>query len=119
MTTTLHPHTGHLVEIAEHLNDTAEATAPNQRAGVTYTAESGSYVRRNFHSNHGGAIAFGYSIIAYDHIPDITVEVQHNGIETRIMVPGYTPADVTAHAVMSALHTTIDTLTTAQKEMEA
>lgn len=119
MTTTLHPHTGHLAEIAEHLNDTAEATAPNQRAGVTYTSESGGYVRRNFHSNHGGAITFGYYIIAYDHTSDITVEVQHNGIETRIMVPGYTPADVIAHAVMSALRTTIDTLTTAQQGAEA
>ena len=119
MTTTQHPHADHLAAIAQHLNDTAEATAPDQRAGVTCTAESGGYVRRMFHSNHGGAITFGYYIIAYDHTSDITVEVQHNGIETRIMVPGYTPADVIAHAVMSALHTTIDILTTAQQGASA
>lgn len=119
MTTTQHPHADHLAAIAQHLNDTAEATAPNQRAGTPYTSEEGGYIRRMFHSDHGGGITFGYSIIAYPHIDNITVEVQQGGIEARIMVPGDTPADVIAHTVMSALHTTIDILTTAQQGAEA
>ena len=115
MTTPLHAHAEHLAAIAQHLNNTAEATAPDQRAGEPYTSDAGGYIRRLFHSNHIGGITFGYTIIAYDHITDISVEVQNGDIEARIMVPGDTPAGVIAHAVMSALHTTIDTLTTAQQ----
>ena len=115
MTTPQHPHAEHLAAIAQHLNRTAEATAPNQSAGDPYAPEEGDYIRRMFHSDHGGGVTFGYYITAYEHTTDIAVDVKRYGIETRIMVPGDTPADVIAHTAMSALRTTIDTLTTAQQ----
>ena len=115
MTTPQHPHADHLVVICQHLNNTPEATAPDQRAGDPYTSEEGGYIRRLFHSSHHGGITFGYFITAYEHTTDIAVDVQHSGIKTSIMVPGDVPAGLVARAVMSALRDTIDMITPARQ----
>ena len=113
MSTPLHHHAEHLAAIAGHLDRTPEATAPDQSAGSPYISKEGDYVRRLFHSDYGGGIIFSFTITAYEHTTDIAVDAKLNGIEASIMVPGDTPADVIAHAVMSALRTTIDVITIA------
>lgn len=118
MTTPQHYHAERLAVIAQHLNRTLEATLPGQSAGNPYTSKEGDYIRGIFHSEHGGEISFLYTITAYEHTPDISVDAELNGIRAGIMVPGYLSADVIAHAAMTALRTTINAINAA-KEKEA
>ena len=113
MTAPQHHHADHLAAIAGHLDNTPEATAPGQSAGDLYISKEGDYIRRVFHRNHDGEVTINYFITAYEHTTDIAVDVKHSGIKTSIMVPGDTPAEVIAHAVMSALRSTKDIVTNA------
>lgn len=115
MTTTQHPHADRLAAIAQHLNRTDEATAPNQTVGGPYTSKEGDYIRVVFHSNNGGGVNFRYAVNAYMHPTDIYVQVHRSGIDVSIMVPGDTPADVVARAAMSALRTANNAINAAQQ----
>lgn len=118
MTVPRHPHADRLVAIAQHLDRTAEATAPNQSVGGPYTSKEGDYIRVVFHSNHGGGVTFRYAVNAYMHPTDIYVQVHRSGIDVAIMVPGDTPADVIAHAAMTALRTAINAINAAHQGEE-
>ena len=105
----------HITLIAHHLDETPEATAMHQWAGNPHNSKDGLNADRYFHNTITHEIDFMYSVQAYTHTTDISVTVKRYGIETRIMVPGGVPAAVIAHAAMSALRTTIDTITPAQQ----